>query len=225
MPSRFHPPKERPKPSITKNITYALTFHPSALIINLPSNDAAYGYSNSEQLKNYDTVMAIASNHKIPVWIATPQPRNFPIAIINDQINFVILLLIDMEKKVSTSGIHLRTLDGTLDSIYGFGDGIHLNNFGHRIIFEKVVDADILDHLNRKINYTKPFVASKSKKEIFIDSLMLKMTFAEKVGQLVQMVGVWIRLSEDWVKARKSWFIFIWSLESRKSSRIAKNSS
>ncbi len=214
MPNRFHPPQERPKPSITKNITYALTFHPSALIINLPSNDAAYGYSNSEQLKNYDTVMAIASKHKIPVWIATPQPRNLPIAIINDQINLRDTIINRYGEKSLDFWNPFANPDGTLDSIYGFGDGIHLNNLGHRILFEKVVDADILDHLNRKINYTKPLVASKSQKEIFIDSLMLKMTLAEKVGQLVQIVGV-DKVDENWVRQGKvgSYLSGVWNPE------------
>jgi lysophospholipase L1-like esterase len=43
----------RPNPDIERNITNALSMNPNMIIINMPSNDAAYGYSNEEQLKNY----------------------------------------------------------------------------------------------------------------------------------------------------------------------------
>ncbi len=212
MPSNFLSPVERPKPSITKNITYALTFHPSAIIINLPSNDAAYGYSNSEQLKNYDTILNIASKRNIPVWIGTPQPRNFPLIINNEQMELRDSIINRYGDKSLDFWNPFANLDGTQDSIYAFGDGIHLNNLGHRIIFEKVVDADILSHLSRKIAHTKPFAKTKPEKEKFVDSLLLNMTLAEKVGQLVQIVGI-DKVDENWIRQGKvgSYLSGVWN--------------
>ncbi len=214
MPTRFMPPVERPKPSITKNITYALTFHPSAIIINLPSNDAAYGYSISEQLKNYDTIFTIASKHNIPVWISTPQPRNFPLDISNEQMRLRDSLINRYGDKTLDFWNPFANIDGTQDSIYGFGDGIHLNNLGHRIIFEKVVNADILSHLNRKVVHSKPIFTSKSDKDRFIDSLILKMSLEEKVGQLVQIVGL-DKVDENWIRQGKvgSYLSGVWNPE------------
>ncbi len=220
-------PVERPKPSITKNITYALTFHPSAIIINLPSNDAAYGYSNTEQLKNYDTVMSIASKRNIPVWIATPQPRDFPININNEQMEFRDSIINRYGGKSLDFWNPFANIDGTQDIIYAFGDGIHLNNFGHRIIFEKVVDADILSHLNRKVAYIKPIEKAKPEKERFIDSLLLKMSLSEKVGQLVQIVGM-DKVDKDWVRKGKvgSYLSGVWNLDTAQAlQRIAVNES
>ncbi len=228
MPSRFLPPVERPKPSITKNITYALTFHPSAIIINLPSNDAAYGYSNAEQLKNYDTVMAIASKRNIPVWIGTPQPRNFTLNINNEQMELRDSIINRYENKSLDFWNPFANIDGTQDSIYGAGDGIHLNNLGHRIIFEKVVDADILSHLTRKVEHAKPFVTAKPEKERFIDSLLLKMTLSEKVGQLVQIVGINKVDNYDWIKQGKvgSYLSGVWNPDTAQAlQRIAVNES
>ncbi len=212
MPSRYLPPAQRPNPSVTKNISYALTFHPSAIIINLPSNDAAYGYSVSEQLANYDTVLSIASKNKIPVWIATPQPRNFPLLVRNELMSLRDSILNRYGDKGLDFWNPFANIDGTQDSVYGFGDGIHLNNLGHRIISQKVVDADILNHLSRKINYTQPTPLSKSNKDRFLDSLILKMTLSEKVGQLVQVVSM-DKVSEDWIRKGKvgSYLIGVWN--------------
>jgi hypothetical protein len=74
LPDDFVPPANRPAPDPARNITQALSLYPFAIIINLPSNDAASGYSISEQLSNYDLILEKASAAGVPVWISTTQP-------------------------------------------------------------------------------------------------------------------------------------------------------
>jgi len=76
MPDGNVPPAGRPLPDRERNITKALSLKPTAIIINLPSNDATSGYSVQEQLANYGAVIARANTQKVPVWITTTQPRN-----------------------------------------------------------------------------------------------------------------------------------------------------
>jgi len=79
MPRDHLSPEGRPQPDPCRCITMALHLNPDAIVINLPSNDAAYGYSEEEQLANYDSLLALASRREIPVWITTTQPRNLTV--------------------------------------------------------------------------------------------------------------------------------------------------
>src|SRR4051812_9855264 len=48
----------KPNIDVEKNITKALSFKPDMIIINLPTNDIAAGYSTSEILDNYKKIVA-----------------------------------------------------------------------------------------------------------------------------------------------------------------------
>ena len=54
----------------------AVALNADAIIVNMPSNDAANGFSSSEQLFNFATIVAVADSAGIPVWVCTTQPRN-----------------------------------------------------------------------------------------------------------------------------------------------------
>ncbi len=138
MPTGFVPPAGRPSPDPAQNITQALGVAPDLLIINLPSNDAASSYPVSEQLANYDVILAEAAAQSVPAWIATTQPRNLSAA---RRANL-------MEMRDSTFARFgdfavdfwntLALSDGTIDPLYDKGDGVHLNDAGHRILFERM---------------------------------------------------------------------------------------
>ncbi|MEL6593686.1 MAG: SGNH/GDSL hydrolase family protein, partial [Bacteroidota bacterium] len=68
MPDGFQPPSGRPQPDSAKNISAAIAENPDAIIVNLPSNDVASGYSVAEQLGNFDTIVARAQQANIPIW-------------------------------------------------------------------------------------------------------------------------------------------------------------
>ncbi len=64
-------------PDPQRNIDAALARHPDAIVINLPSNDAAYGVDTEAQMANFAAMMAKAEAAGVPVWLTTTQPRDF----------------------------------------------------------------------------------------------------------------------------------------------------
>ena len=151
MPTGYIPPQGRPSPKPNNNITYALTYKPSAIIINLPSNDVAQNFSIQEQLDNYDFILAEAVD--TPVWITTTQPRNFSTQSQRDQ------LMIMRDSTYTRFGDYaidfwtdLANADGTINAAYNSGDGVHINNAGHRIFYQRVVAAGIWEYLTTDIS-------------------------------------------------------------------------
>jgi lysophospholipase L1-like esterase len=140
LPDNIVPQPNRPEPDPDHNITKALSFYPTAIIINLPSNDASFGYSVKEQLANYDTIRSITIANKIPLWIATTQPRN-----LSDEGR---KNLMDMRDSTFTRFKNpidfwtgLAEENGNIKSQYNCGDDIHLNDAAHRILFKRAVKA------------------------------------------------------------------------------------
>lgn len=148
MPTGSTPPSGRPTPKPNNNITYAMTYKPSAMIINLPSNDAAQNIPIAEQLANYDVILAHAK--QVPVWITTPQPRNFAS---QSQRNLLIFMRDSTYARFGERTIDFWTGiakgDGTINPLYNSGDGVHINNAGHRIFFQRVVDKKIWDDVTQ----------------------------------------------------------------------------
>ncbi|MBK8947049.1 MAG: T9SS type A sorting domain-containing protein [Ignavibacteriae bacterium] len=145
MPDNFIPPTGRPSPKISSNITKALSYEPKAVIINLPSNDVTQGYPISEQLKNYDTIVVKASEKNIPVWISTTQPRNLTESQRLQQMEVRDSTYTKFKNYAIDFWTDLANADGTINSNYDSGDGIHLNDSGHRILFNRVVAEQIYE--------------------------------------------------------------------------------
>ncbi len=125
MPSGCRAPADRPRPDTLRNITKALSLHPDAIILNLPSNDAAAGYEAAEQLANFDTIARSAAKSGVPLWVCTPQPRNFSAGKVVNQ-------LIVREAVLKRYGGHaidfwteVAALDGLIGMAFNSGDGIH----------------------------------------------------------------------------------------------------
>lgn len=158
MPTGYVVPAEYSfVPDTLKNITKALSYKPDAVIINFPSNDISYGISISQQISNYKIMIEEAGKQNVPVWICTSQPVNYgssqsardKIKALKDSIenNFG-------EKSIDFySG--LCDDNGKILSEYDSGDGLHLNDAGHAILFQRVVDKDILSKIISKLNETK----------------------------------------------------------------------
>jgi len=157
MPDNFAPTADRPAPDKERNITRALALRPAAMIINLPSNDTAYGYTVKEQLANYDSLLAIAKRNKIPVWICASQPRNLSGAQRKDLRAIRDAILTKLGGKAIDFWNGIATNDDKIKSVYDSGDGIHLNDEAHRLLFERVVAARIHENLAK----AQPFAQSK----------------------------------------------------------------
>lgn len=145
METGFVTPTGRHAVDTARNISRAISFQPDAIIINLPSNDMAYGVEVGVQLSNFEVMRKEAEQYGIPVWICSAQPRNFrDEARRNGQraLHDAIMkrydsLAIDFWTKVSTTEHRVRK---NLDA----GDGVHLNDKGHALLFKRVKNSGLL---------------------------------------------------------------------------------
>jgi lysophospholipase L1-like esterase len=136
-------PQGRPAVDAAHNITAAVALHPDAIIVNLPSNDAANGYPVDDSLANLKTVAGKATQANISIWITTTQPRQLAAA--------GLMLLTGLRDRIKQEfGDHaldfftpLAAPDGTPLAMYNQGDGIHPNPEGHRLLFEVAKAADL----------------------------------------------------------------------------------
>jgi lysophospholipase L1-like esterase len=140
----YVPPPGRPSPSTEHNITRALAYKPWGIIVNLPSNDVASGYALDEGLVNYDAVKALADAAGVPIWFSTAQPRNLATQEQRD------VLAAQTDSTFARFGTYaidfyngLAADDGTILPQYNSGDGTHLNDSGHAVLFSRVVYADV----------------------------------------------------------------------------------
>lgn len=129
---------------VNRNITAALALNPTAVIVNLPSNDAANGYGVDQQMYNFNLMYQDAFAQGVEIFICTTQPRNF-----SDPAKIQIQL--DTRDSILTVyGNHaLDFWTGTADANhfilpqYNSGDGVHLNDAGHKVLFDVVMDAGV----------------------------------------------------------------------------------
>jgi lysophospholipase L1-like esterase len=142
--SDYVAPAGRPAPKVNNNITYALTYEPSAIIINMPSNDATGGFTVTEQMANFRRIAGIAAANNIPLWLTTTQPRNLSAQTSRDNLMAVRdSILAQYGPRAINVFNDLGEADGSLKPVYNSGDGIHLNDLGHKLIFDKVVASGL----------------------------------------------------------------------------------
>ncbi|MGI8950197.1 MAG: SGNH/GDSL hydrolase family protein [Chitinophagaceae bacterium] len=164
QPDAYDPPPGRPLPLIGHNITAALKLHPDAIIINYPSNDVVQGFSLKEQKNNFTRITNKASDANVLVWVATPQPRN---NLNKKQVERQDSLFAWIKNYYQEKSINFWVgLASQKDSIlfkYDSGDGIHFNNRGHEILYQRVIAEHIPDSLCLKNNNIQ--LAFKTKNE------------------------------------------------------------
>lgn len=131
-----------------RNITKALTFDPYAIIINMPSNDATNNFGPEMQLTNIALIKSVANAANAGVWVCTTQPRNF-----TNQAQILIQTIV-RDSILSIYGDNaidfwtgVAAPNGFIDSNYDSGDGVHLNNAGHRLLYERVL-AKAIDSID-----------------------------------------------------------------------------
>ncbi|MFT3911999.1 MAG: GDSL-type esterase/lipase family protein [Ferruginibacter sp.] len=153
-PTGFTPPANRPAPNSSFNITAALALHPDAIIINMPSNDAANDYTVAEQQANFERAIHLADSANIPVWITTTQPRNnlssAEMSALTTMRDWILTRFAD---KAVDFWSTIANPDGTIASYYGY-DYVHVNNFGHDLLYKRVKAETILDSLCIRVTQT-----------------------------------------------------------------------
>jgi lysophospholipase L1-like esterase len=133
----------RPEVDPAHNITAALALHPDAIIVNLPSNDAAMGVPVADSLANIQVVATQARAAHVQLWVTTSQPRALP----PEQIRLIVEYRDRIEHDYGNHALDfftpLAAPDGTPRAELNQGDGIHPNAEGHRVLFELVKAADL----------------------------------------------------------------------------------
>jgi lysophospholipase L1-like esterase len=134
------------QPDTTLNIDRALDFLPQGIIVNMPSNDAAHYIDAHTQMEHYRILQRLAHTAGSDFWITTSQPRNFADP---KQINIQHEIRDSILQYFGMHAIDLFTplADSTswLLPQFGSGDGIHLNDKGHRLIFETMVNLGFIE--------------------------------------------------------------------------------
>ena len=136
-------PSGQPAVDPAHNITAAVDLHPDAIIVNLPSNDAAAGVPVDVTMANLQRVAATATQANILIWITTSQPRQLAPS--------GITLLFDLRDRVEQVFgdraldffTPLAAPDGTPLPMFNQCDGIHPNAEGQRLLFEQVRMAQL----------------------------------------------------------------------------------
>ncbi len=146
MPDHFIQPVDRPAPDPSHNITKALSLSPNVIIVNLPSNDVASGYSLKEQMGNYDTIIHHSLRAGVPIYITTTQPRNMSADLMQLQMDARDSINKYLGERAIDFWTDLANADGTINSFYDAGDGTHLNDTAHYLLASRVMAEDILNH-------------------------------------------------------------------------------
>ncbi len=145
-PTGTIPPAGKPQPDVNRNISAALSLNPDAIIINLPTNDAASAYSLSETQNNFNLIAGTADAAGVPIWVTTSQPRNsLSAAQTNSLIQLKDWVILRFGNKAIDFWTTIANSNGTINATFDAGDGIHLNNYGHHIIFSRAVEERIWD--------------------------------------------------------------------------------
>jgi lysophospholipase L1-like esterase len=142
----FVPPQGYAGPNPERNISKTLSLNPDIILVNYPSNDVANNMTTSATMGNYDKYLEMATSAGVKIYFLTTQPRD---------------ALSDAQK------VQLRDQKDAIISAYPFasinvwdalvapdrynihpdvsaGDGIHVNNTGHRRIFEAVAASSFV---------------------------------------------------------------------------------
>lgn len=142
LPTDSDNTKNRPTADTTRNFTKALQYQPDGIIINLPSNDVANGYSVEEQLANFRYLAQVSKANEIELWVTTTQARNFPKEkdrLLQRDLKDSIIAMFPNSFIDFWSGFSDE--DFRILKQYDSGDGCHMNNGAHRILKDRVIEA------------------------------------------------------------------------------------
>lgn len=148
MPSWFVASAGKPATNPTNNVTEAINLGADAIIVNMPSNDASNGFGLTEQMSNFITISNAADSLGIPVWICTTQPRNFSSAALKAiQTNVRDSVLSYFGNFAIDFWTGIADVNDDILLQYNSGDGVHLNDAGHALLVQRIINKEILNIL------------------------------------------------------------------------------
>lgn len=143
MPSWFVPPSGRPSTNPNNNVTQAINLGADAIIINMPSNDAANGFGLTEQMHNFIAIANAADSAGIPVWVCTTQPKNFSPAAQAVQTSVRDSILSHFGNFAVDFWTGIADTNDDILPLYDSGDGTHLSTEGHSVLVSRMINEEI----------------------------------------------------------------------------------
>ncbi|MDR6984052.1 lysophospholipase L1-like esterase [Rheinheimera pacifica] len=128
----------RKQPDAEHNIDKALQLSADLVLLSFPSNDAALGYPAVETAANILLLRQQLADENIALLVLSAQPRNMAADKQQQLVELNRLLkpvLTDCFVDIYAS---LAAVDGGLSAQYDFGDGVHLNDAGHQLVFDAI---------------------------------------------------------------------------------------
>lgn len=129
----------RPATDPAQDAATALAARPAALLLAFPSNDAMLGFAAAETTANLLRLRAIARAQGTAVIVLSSQPRDDAGAAAREAMRATDAALaaeagpcfVDVREALSDGS-------GRIAPGYAAGDGVHLNNAGHGLVFERL---------------------------------------------------------------------------------------
>ena len=127
-------PASRLEPDVAHNVEQALTLQPDLVLISYPSNDAALGWSAQESVGNILVLRSVLADAGVASVVLGAQPRNLSAN------RSALLQEFDrlLQQQVPQCVVPLYNLlqsNNKLNPLYDSGDGVHLNDAGHAVVF------------------------------------------------------------------------------------------
>lgn len=126
-----------------RNITRALSVHPYAILLSLPTNDTLSGVPFADQQANFERLAAEAAQAHVHLFVMSSQPRNFPRPLRDELFRFRAWLGSRFAPRFIDVWPDLVGPEHRLREDLDVGDGTHVNDLGHLLIATRVVRANI----------------------------------------------------------------------------------
>jgi len=148
MPLNYTPPLGRNNPRPYNNITEGLAGNPDIVLINFPSN--GYDYFTVDEVMNcFRTLKQTANNAGKPCYITTSQPRNDPdtyktVEVRTKMAEIKSRIIAEFGSFAINFWDGIANPDNSLQDMFQV-DGVHINDAGHRILFNRVLEKNIFN--------------------------------------------------------------------------------
>jgi acyl-CoA thioesterase-1 len=143
LPAGTPLPPDRPPPDTRVNLDRALAEQPTLLLLSFPTNDTARGLPAAETLAHLRLLRdrAAAATPPAAVLVLSSQPRDGFNASQRAQAEELDRLLAQAFGPCFVrTRLALSDTQGRIAAAYSAGDGIHLNNAGHALVAEQVME-------------------------------------------------------------------------------------
>jgi acyl-CoA thioesterase-1 len=138
----------RPAPDVLRNVTKALSYKPFLVIVNLPTNDIAEKYTDTEILANFTKFRKAFENAKVDFIVTGTQPRNFTDSLLRQRLRILNSKIVGGSPvRVANVLQKLSNEDYSIKKYFAYTDGVHPNDKGHAIINSHIFNTSLFKQL------------------------------------------------------------------------------